>query len=154
MKHVWSILCTKSIIDNATNNISLFDIVEKLVITLKPQEKQVARSKPITLPVSFEIVSLLTKKQQKQSEKAELIIELLNPKKKKIIEHKKKIEIPKDFNRIRVRGKINALTVEENGTYLFVIKLKEEKQIVKKVAEIPLEISTTVETKESLSINS
>ena len=154
MKHVWSILCTKSIIDNTTNNISLFDIVEKLVITLKPQEKQVARSKPITLPVSFEIVSLLTKKQQKQSEKAELIIELLNPKKKKIIEHNKKIEIPKNFNRIRVRGKINALTVEENGTYLFVIKLKEEKQIVKKVAEIPLEISTIVETKEPLPINS
>jgi len=51
--HVWSILCTRSVIDSSTNNISLIDVLEQLNVNM-PQS--VSGSEPV-VPINYEFVS-------------------------------------------------------------------------------------------------
>ena len=153
MKNVWSVLCTKSIIDNETNNISLLDILETISISIHPKQKGVGFIKdalePITIKGQFEIVSLLKRSDTKtEFEKAQQLIEFYGPDDKKIQEFTKDIEIAKKFQRMRVRFRIQELTFSKAGEYKFVIKLKEDGQAkYQTVAEIPLEVGISIALK-------
>ena len=150
MKHIWSILCTRSIIDNETNNISLIDTLEKININIHPKQKGVGSIKdalePITIRGQFEIVSLFKRSNTAEElEKAQQLIEFYGPDDKKIEEFVKAVEISKQFQRMRVRFRIQKLTFFKAGEYKFVVKLKEEGQIkYQTVAELPLEVGISI----------
>ena len=52
IRHVWSVLCEKSIIDRDTNNISL-DVLERVAMTL-----QGSREDRVLVPTPIRLVSL------------------------------------------------------------------------------------------------
>ena len=51
-RHLWTILCTNSSIDQATNNISLFSVIEQVQISQAPTDQQ------IVLTTQFHLVML------------------------------------------------------------------------------------------------
>jgi len=150
MKHIWSVLCAKSIIDSETNNISLLDILETINISIHPKQKGVSSIKgtlePITIRGQFEIVSLFKRSNTTgELEEAQQLIEFCGPDNKKIKEFSQSISIPKQFKKMRARFRIPELTFFKAGEYKFVVKIKGKEQTKSlTVAEIPLDVGVSI----------
>ena len=80
--HVWSILCTKAVIDKDTNLLTLVDTIEEFtieaagVLKTTPEGVEVIPSAEVpaeqlpTIPVTFEIVSLWVRRNPDEPERA------------------------------------------------------------------------------------
>jgi len=142
LKHIWSVLCRKSIIDSETNNISLNDVLERLDVDY--QEKNESTDKPFILkiPIEYEIVSMWQRVVENADIKAEVEVVIYSPSKKLLKTFPQKLEVAKNFKRFRSRLRITGIEVNEPGNYIFQINMKEVgKKSFKKVAEIPLEVN-------------
>jgi len=148
MKHIWSVLCKKTVIDQETNNISLLESLEELKFEIRDSK---LKGKAINIPFDFELVSYWIKDDSSTS-KFDSLIELYDSKKRKIAAFPGKINFPKDKKRLRTRLKIQGIGITENyGTYVFKVSVKREKDSkYSVVSEIPLDIK--VEFKEAGSI--
>lgn len=136
MKHIWSVLCKKSVIDSETNNITLNEVLEK--ITFSFSDKHLI-DKNVNFPFDFEVISYFIA--AKRDEEGDMEIELLNPDKKTIGKFEQKIKFPKDKMKLRVRVKSPGIVVGKSGEYLFKVKIKDSNEnTLKTVAEIPLTI--------------
>ena len=142
MKHIWSILCKSSSIDQETNLVTLRDCIEQLDITISKNAHQVKT----LVPIEFELVHLWSGNQSSEIKKFKVKIELYDPKSKKINEFSAPFVYPENKKRMRTLMKIKGLPVTSMGIYIFRIKLKEEGQKqYRKVAEIPLDITLKYE---------
>jgi len=139
MKHIWSVLCLKSIVDIDTNSLALHDCIDELRVRLI--KSKIKKDEKITVPANFELVHLLFDEDVNKDRKFEIKIELHDPKNKKISDFSGGFVFPKNKKRFRVRMKINGMPVTSKGTYIFKIKIKEQAQNeYHKVAEIPLDV--------------
>jgi len=137
MKHIWSILCKRSVIDNETNLVSLFDSLEQLDITV--DKNKLGAEKKITIPIDFEIVSFWVDNNTNKDREFEIRINLFDPNNKKLSTLSGRHKMKKGIKRLRNRAKIKGLILTTEGRYLFKVKIKEGNKY-KKVAEIPLDI--------------
>lgn len=145
IRHIWSVLCKESIIDEGSKNISLLNVLEQLQATLKPSPKIQGRSKKINVPINYEIVSLWTKPNTLKKEEASIEYRLLSPEGKIVNKNERKIAIPANLKRLRTRVKVKGLTILENGEYLFKIGLKEKgHKSFRTVARLPLQVEVNV----------
>ncbi len=141
MKHVWSIMCQRSIIDRDTNTLSLLDTIEELNIPIIKEKFE--KEGRITIRTIFNFVHLILRDKKKEKEEGNILIEFYNPNNEK---HKNKIiqkfVIEKPHNRIRVRIFVGPISFNKPGRYNFVIKLKSENENrYTKVAELPLDVN-------------
>jgi hypothetical protein len=140
LKNIWSILCARSIIDKETNNISIYDALEQLEVEVKIKNNE-GIPVAINLPIEYEVVGMWLRENTEKEIKAELIIELFNPKGKIIKTFNQSIEMPAKMKRLRSRLRIKGFTVEMPGGYLFKVKIKEADQVeFRVVSELPLEV--------------
>ncbi len=65
IKNFWSILCTSSSIDQHSNNVSLFNLVEKFTVTLSTKDKgmrkadiETSLAKGVQVTISLQLLSL------------------------------------------------------------------------------------------------
>ena len=142
IKHIWSILCKKSLIDKETNNISLIEVLEEISVTMGTP---VNLESKINIPFGYEIVSYWIK--EKEIEEVEVRVRFMDPDQKIIQTFLNKLSIPPDKNRMRSRFKIIGLELTKSGYYTFLIEVKEKnKKVFKRVAELPLEIKLIKKT--------
>lgn len=136
MKHIWSILCRNAIVDKDTNNVSLLDVIERIIFT--PKQK-LAENKKLPTPVVEELTLVSSWFSEKKERNVEMLVELHTPSKKQIKIFEKVFSFPENKKRMRTFVKIRGLGFKKSGDYFFLIKQKDE-QRYKLVAEIPLEI--------------
>jgi hypothetical protein len=140
MKHIWSVLCRKSIIDSETNNISLNDVFEQLSINIDASANKSIKTK-INIPVEFEVVSMWLNTTGQKIFKAEMEVNFVTPEGTIINSLKQNIEVSNMARRLRTRLKSLGLGVGDSGTYTFEVKIKEYgEDKFKTVAKIPLEV--------------
>lgn len=150
IKHIWSILCRKSIVDSETNNISINDVFEQLSVDLKAKKDDADKVKIINIPIEFEVVSMWVKN-DKTNFKGNLNVEILNPKGVVVKNFEQPLEMPETMKRLRSRLRIMGMVVEEPGDYIFKVNVKEDGQkLYKAVAELPLEINLKKEFVDNL----
>lgn len=150
IKHIWSILCRKSIVDSETNNISINDVFEQLSVDLKAKKDDADKLKLINIPIEFEVVSMWVKN-DKTNFKGNLKVEILNPKGVIVKNFEQPLEMPETMKRLRSRLRIMGLVVEQPGDYIFKVSVKEEGQkLYKADAELPLEINLKKEFVDNL----
>lgn len=141
IKHIWSVLCQKSIVDQHSNNISLLDVFEELKVNTQPSPDNIlSKFGEIVVPVTYQIVSLWTHDPIKK-ELIDLRVDFNKPDGsiKTIFENE--LELPSDKIRIRNIININGIGIKNTGKYIFEIKEKSKKESkFKTVAELPLEI--------------
>lgn len=146
IKHIWSVLCQKSLIDSETNNLTLVDVLEELSINISippltvgtPANSVINR---IDVLISYEIVSLWVRDSAKTKETINLSIELLDPTGKGVSKQEHTVVMNENLLRYRTRLKIVGLGISTPGHYSFLVKIKEEnKENYRTVAELPLEI--------------
>lgn len=146
MKHIWSILCKKSIIDSDTNNISIFDILEEGTIAFQLKEGLKKTGEPIAIPLEFELVSLWVSDEKKSEKEIKILIEVYDPNKKKIGSFKRNIPMPENKQRMRTIIKFMSFKFTRAGNYSFQVRSEHDKKY-KLVAEIPLVIKLKVPPK-------
>ncbi len=131
MKHLWSIICNRLIIDEQTNNATLVDVLEEIKI-----REEFLQSKE-EVAFFFNFVSLwFVESDDEYDKETNVIIEFYSPNKNKLNEFNFSFALPKRKKRIRTNIKFDKFILEGSGTYR--IKVKQDNT---EVAEIPLEIT-------------
>lgn len=141
IKHIWSILCRTSVINDETNNITLQNVFEQLSVNIKPSGSKKTPEK-INIPIEYELVSLWLRFKEKGLLKANVVIDIIDPKGQKIKSFEQKLEFPTKYKRMRSRLKIKGLNLTTSGNYIYRVKIKEKgKDKYQLVADLPLEIN-------------
>jgi len=147
IEHVWSIICSNSTTDQQTNNISLFNVVEKFnVIVEKKPNLKIEKNKKIIIPFGQEVVTRFRRKVRDVDVLFDIRLDLIDPS-GEITEGKtvKTISFLKKFSNMRVVNKVPNLPVEKSGLYNFSIKIREVGETkFEEVGSIPLEINTEI----------
>ena len=142
VKHIWSVLCQSSVVDSQSNNVSLYNIVERLEVNINPNGSTTFPVvKNINLPWQYELVSLWSRTKKGGEENANIRIDLLDPNGKELKSFEKEIIIPADKKRMREINKIQGISLTESGDYTFVVSIKQANNSkYEKVASLPLEV--------------
>lgn len=146
IKHIWSVLCNESVINQDDNNISIHGVLEQLSVSLSLRKEAGKLPKKFGIPLNYEIVSMWQRNKDSQSAKAEIAYILVDSENKKLLESTLMIEIPKTSRRFRSRMKIRGIPLTKEGDYTFRVKIKEEgSDTFYLVAELPLEVKINVQ---------
>lgn len=141
--HIWSVICTGNSVDQATNNISLYNILEQLNIpkeALKIHKEESNKEKMIN--INFEIVSFWKKKTKDENILAEEQIEIIDPQGKILGIQKFPFKIPANNQRMRFILSMNGFKMTIPGDYIFQISARDsEKNDFVAVASLPLQIA-------------
>lgn len=140
VKHIWSVLCRESVINQENNSLSLMNIFEGLQIELR---KDAPKDLEIGIPVSYEIVTFL-RKDIKKEEDIKQRVSIIDP---NGVVLQTPITVPikmgKDKFNHRQRIKSMGFKVTKHGLYQFVVEIKQDKGDFEVVAMIPLEVTLT-----------
>lgn len=144
MKHIWSLICNKAIVDESTNLISIIENIEEFKIQVDEIEKirkehTDLKKDIIILPIDFEIVSFWIDYNIKEQREANIKIELIDPSGKELNTYNFELNFPKLKKRMRTRFKILGFPFTKTGEYLFRIHLNQIGKKQETVAEVPVE---------------
>lgn len=143
IKHIWSVLCQKSSVDQQSNNVSLFDIFEALEVGVNPTVGTKASDDPkFNIPIQYQIVTLWTVAGTK-NDSGEIRITLINPDGKEKILVNTDLRFPPEKKRMRTINQIQGLPADKSGDYHFIVELKQEEKF-QKVADLPLEVKINI----------
>ncbi len=135
-EHIWSILCTKTSIDKDTNNISIFDVIERISIAGAPSEENVA------LAVQAELAILWARSDHSIPETAVGRLRLVAPDGAVLGTTGFEINLGEPHVRLRTVMRISSLPLRGPGIYNFVVEVQApEDQRWRPVSSTPLEVS-------------
>ena len=130
IRHVWSVLCQSSSIDNETNHISLFDVLDSLTIYGNPKEE-------ITIPLKVDVVCLWVRADEETPCRGTMRLSYLKPAGKSFDPIEAEINLI-DVMFFRNRLHVEMLSLAGPGIYKFCVELKDEvDDSWNKVAELP-----------------
>lgn len=147
IKHIWSVLCKESVINQDDNLISIHGVLEELNVSLMPMNS-LSNKLPnkISIPMNYEVVSFWFKDKKTESVKAEVEYKLIDPENKELVKTIQNIEIPESIRRFRSRMKISGMPVTKEGDYVLRVSIKEQNsKKFETISELPLEIKIKVE---------
>jgi len=141
IKHVWSVLCKESVINQDDNNISIHGVLEELTVFLSPIKETGKLPEKFSIPMNYEIVSMWERNKEVELAKAEIEYIFVDSENKELLKSTQIIKIPKTSRRNRSRMKIAGMPLTKAGDYTFKVKIKEEgTSAFRLVAELPLEV--------------
>src|SRR3990167_10400115 len=95
IKHIWSVLCKDSVIDQTDNNIALHGVLEQLTVSVSLQD-QTENVSTMGIPLDYQIVSLWQKVGKLQIvAEGEIEYILTDPKGKDLLRNTQIIKISK-----------------------------------------------------------
>lgn len=135
IKHIWSIVCQKSVIDQETNNLSINDVLERIDIeTLAP----LPNDGTAKLPITFEVVSYWYREQAKKDEKRTVEVCIFSPQNNLLNSFEQEIPLTQGMDRLRSRLRVQGVPVTTSGVYK--VALREKGVTSEVITEIPIEI--------------
>lgn len=141
IKHAWTVLCNRSVIDTDTNVISLFDVFEQVEVGVEIKNNNI-KKQTINVPLNYEVVSLWHTPDSQSNINFDFKIKLKDPENKLLNEFTKSVKLPKGKNRVRTRIKIQGLSITNSGLYQFEVFSKTDKNSsYKQVAAVPLQLT-------------
>src|SRR3990172_12916422 len=130
--HVWTVLCSRSVIDIETNNVSIQDVIEKLNIPGDPKPDGL-------LAIPFEIISLWARSDPKHPDQGVERIAFITPSGKSTVVAESPINLSA-AERHRNRVKFPGLPIAEEGRHFFQIEFKLDDGEWIKATPLPLSI--------------
>jgi hypothetical protein len=132
LEHVWSVLCSRSVIDYETNNVSIQDIIEQITINAEPVGNGF-------LPFPLELITLWGREESDKPEKGIERISFVTPSGKTDVVSDAEIDLT-SVERHRQRVKFPGLPISESGKYYFKVEMKNGDTEWQQVSSIPLKI--------------
>jgi hypothetical protein len=118
--HVWTVICSRAIVDNATNVISLEGIIAELTFHGEPPPQDAA------LAVQLEVAMLWVRSDQNVGARGETRLSLIDPNDNVLGSVIQDINLGDKWQRFRNRFRISALPVRESGRHFFRTELRLE----------------------------
>lgn len=135
--HVWTVVCSDAVIDSDSKNVSIHNVIEQIIVSVKPEPKGV-------LPIEFDIVTLWVRSDFDKPSVGHARISLLSPSGQKLKELEYDLNALADFERLRARQHFRGLPAPESGRYTFYVELKNEgEEEWHHVASVPLKVVFT-----------
>lgn len=156
MNHAWSIICSSSVIDQETNNISLTNLIERIsfpvsIETLENAKKEGKDGLMFVFP--FEIVSRFFRKDANNATAFDVRLRLLNPLSKPVITSERRVAVEKGIKNMRVRTRLENLPVNMPGDCEMHIDMREvDETEFRNVAIIPLELCLGIDTNKKVGV--
>jgi hypothetical protein len=132
IEHIWSVLCSRSVIDYETNNVSIQDIIEQITINAEPTENGF-------LPIPMELITLWGRKKIDKPATGTERVSFVTPSGKSTIISESKIDLSK-VERHRQRVRFPGLPISEAGRHYFRVEFKENGDQYHEVVAIPLAV--------------
>ncbi len=131
--HVWTVLCSRSVIDSERNNISLLDVIEQInVVGPAPP--------PGNVLLQSELVSLWARSDPKTPANSEGRIRLIGPDGKQLTQSLFPVNLTA-FERLRTRATISVIPILSSGRYWIAVDLRENGEDAwKEVARVPVNV--------------
>ena len=130
LEHIWSVLCSRSVIDVETNNVSIQDVIEQITINAEPMEDGI-------LPLPFELITLWGREDIQKPTKGVERITFVTPSGKSEVVSEAEIDLS-SAERHRHRVKFPGLPLSEAGIYYFKVEVSNSNW--KSVSTIPLKV--------------
>ena len=140
MRHVWSVLCSKTSIDRASNNVSLFEVLESIQL-----QTPNALTFPANIPFEATFITLWARQDPTQPLRAQMQVRLLAPDGNELGEFHANIDL-ETAPRSRQLTALRGLRISGNGNHDFEVSWRHtDAERWQVVARVPLEVSVTVE---------
>lgn len=146
IEHLWSVLSASSSVDQQTNSLSIFNVVEEITITSIPQIAENRSPKDgspqkFSIPLNLTITSLWQRNDDvnEGDMSVDARIRFTDPKGEMVNQNPLPLSFKKGFKRLRAITMINAITFTTPGEYRFVIEASTNKGF-EEVCSIPLQI--------------
>lgn len=137
IEHIWTVLCSRSLIDHRTNNISLIDIIEELQIVGPPLPQPGGQ---FVIPINFEVVTLWGRGQNNLPIRGYGRLLFIDPASNTLRSLDYEIDLSV-FQRVRTCLGIIGLSVQNQGRYILRVQMRENgNEEWQTVANIPLNI--------------
>jgi hypothetical protein len=145
IQHVWSVLCSRSLIDRETNNITLFEAIEQVKIGRRPPRQENAPEEGL-LPIRVELVTLWIRSPDNEPTQGRTRSAFVRPSgvmTEAIVEHD--IDLRTNL-RNRHRHRFAGIPVREGGRHVFRVDVwNDTRGDWEEVAAVPLEIIFTAD---------
>lgn len=138
IRHIWSVLCSRTVIDQGTNQLSMFDILEEV-----QAETRKEIDFPVTVPFQVVLVSYWVRQDDKKPVKGEYRVRVIDPDGAKLGEFTGKINL-KASGRSRTLTTFNALSFGGPGRHGWEVAYRVGKGKWKDVTSIPVDFTVTV----------
>lgn len=134
IEHIWTVVCSMSVIDRETNNLSLFNIIEQLNILAQPQSD-------MTLQLTLNVVTLWGRVDYAIPAQGSSRITFLSPLGEAIGQVEGEIDLSK-HERLRMFRRFPlGLNLKDSGRYCFRIELRmKDEEHWLTVANVPLQV--------------
>jgi len=133
IEHIWTLICSSAIIDQETNNVSIFNILEQVEI---PEESIVNQA----MGIGVELLSLWVRSDLSKPARGKSRADLVAPNGEVLHLAESLIDLSK-FERLRSRALFQGLPYKGEGVYRFLIHYQgEDEEDWKLVASIPLKV--------------
>ncbi len=132
IEHVWTVLCSRSVIDIETNNVSIQDVIEQISINAEPKSDGF-------LPFPLELITLWERKESDKPVEGTERVTFVTPSGISKVVFDAKIDLSA-VERRRNKVKFPGLPLSETGRYYFKIEIRENDNEWHEVASIPLTV--------------
>jgi hypothetical protein len=131
--HVWTVVCSRAVIDRESNNVSLQNIIEQITIGGEPMPDAM-------VPIPLEVMTLWVRANTDIPSRARTRLTFLSPSDTVLGSAESEVDLS-EYERYRVRMHFQGLPVTEPGRYTFHMELQNEGESEwHQVAAIPLRI--------------
>lgn len=143
-KHIWSLLCKKSITDEETHNLTIVETLEEITFSFTKEQNErrledVKSGKTPHATFDFELISCL-EIEDIADKKLTYEIVLFDPHKKVINKQEQNPPLNDIKKRLRLKTLIGMIPITQEGTYTYIIMIKDESGKTRSVAELPLDV--------------
>ena len=133
MRHVWTVICSRAVVDRESNNVTLQNVLESIKISATPKEDGV-------LPLSMSVVSFWVRSEQHEERTGTFNLSFVSPSGKTLGEVDGDIDLSAN-ERLRTIIQLQSLALPESGIYHFILRSKSKgAKRARRVAYIPLDV--------------
>lgn len=144
----WALLCKSASIDQQSNQVSLFNILEELTLNKSPLGNSIVKKsssfpEKTQIPGEFSLVVQLERTTRSGSPgfQPEMEIKIMDPNDEIIATHSLPLRFDEGKNRLRAIVRFNAFIVKTPGTYNYVISIRSSKlEVFEEKARVPIEV--------------
>ncbi len=135
IQHVWTVVCSRAVVDRYSNNVSLQNVLERIEIHDKPKPGG-------TLPIGLDVASMWTRVDPSVPTRGKMRATFRSPS-GAVTQGPFELDIDvSEAPRHRTRGHFASLNIEESGRYTFRVELQQEDDDEwHEVAVVPLDVT-------------
>lgn len=145
IKHIWSVICKESVINQDDNVISLIGVIEELTLSLVPKKEDLDKlPEKINVPLSYEIVSYWMR-ESLRAQQIDIKVTITSPDGEILLNNEHGAIFPDNTKRLRSRLKIQGFVIKKTGEYTLKVYLKNKTGSYDQVSQLPIQVKLNKE---------